>query len=102
MTREEFAQAIMIGHNLGNGLESIEPSRDNGLKVTVEREVTDENGYHDHKITIYYPDYTFDTFYSYEEIWSNVPVTSEWFARLAADGTTAVRIPSHCQDYDQS
>jgi len=93
MTRREFAESIRIGHNLGNALECIEPVCNNGLAVTVDREVTDINGYHDHRIIIKYPDGSYSYYYSFEEIWSNVPITQEWFNILKSIGVQAIRVP---------
>lgn len=93
MTREQFAEKIRIGHNLGNALECIEPICGNGVYCKIDREVTDINGYHDHRIIIQYPDGTYSYYYSFEEIWSNVPVTQTWFNQLARSGIQAVRIP---------
>lgn len=104
MTRNEFVDKIRIGHNLGNGLECIEPVWRSDCDVKIERGITDINGYHDHRIIIRYPDMTYDCFYSFEEIWSNVPVTQEWFTTLKEHNIQAVRIPinlsSHVVDYN--
>ena len=93
MTREQFAEKIRIGHNLGNALECIEPVCGANVEFKIDREVTDKNGYHDHRITIRYPDGTYSYFYSFEEIWSNVPVTDGWFKVLKDVGVQSVRIP---------
>ena len=93
MTRTEFLDSIHIGHNLGNGLECREPVRARPYKVTVDREITDINGYHDFRIVIQFPDGTYDYFYSYEELWSNIPVSQQWFDTLKSHGVQAVRVP---------
>ena len=93
MTREQFAEKICIGHNLGNGLECIQPICGNGVKTTIEYDVTDINGFHDWRITMQYPEGDYAYFYDFESIWSNVPVTAGWFEMLADAGVQAIRIP---------
>jgi len=93
MTREQFAERIRIGHNLGNALECIEPVYDSAATIKIDRAVTDKNGYHDHRIIIQYPDGTYSYFYNFDEIWSNAPVTEDFFKILADIGVQLVRIP---------
>jgi len=95
MTRKEFAESIMIGHNIGNALECIEPYRYNNTvkSFNVEREVNDINGYHDFRISVQLDDDKYELHYSYEEIWSNTPITTEYLAKLKSFGIQAVRLP---------
>lgn len=96
MTRNEFFTKFRYGINVANALECYEPC-DNyehaKTKMTVERNVTDEDGnQHDFKIHIDYWDGTNKDFYNFEEIWHNPMLTKEYFAFLHSEGYDHVRL----------
>lgn len=96
MTREEFFKKFKHGINVANALECFEPcdNREHAkTKMTVDRNVIDENGnHHDFKIHIDYWDGTNKDFYNYEEIWHNSMLTQEYFNFLHDDGYDHVRL----------
>ena len=103
MTRNEFVESIGIGHSLGNSLECfIECNYQRSMgftntesvsSVLIEKNVTDINGFHDFRIFVRWPDGTYSYYYNFEELWSNVVTTTEFFTTLVDNGTTAIRIP---------
>ena len=97
MTRNEFVESIKIGHTLGNALECMEPMRRSdtsyNIKMEIFREITDDNGFHDFRIDAHYPGGVWETYYSFEELWGNAPITQELLQQLKSLGVQAVRLP---------
>jgi hypothetical protein len=62
--------------------------------MKVERNVSDENGEHDFKLTVNYWDNTSYVHYSYETLWGQPELTQEYFNYLHDhDGYDSIRLP---------